>query len=60
MSLARAPKMFNRKMLQQKTINFVQRPRFTQNHVMMISIMLFGMVGAIILYPLFQFLASCP
>lgn len=52
--------MFNRKMLQQKTINFVQRPRFTQNHVMMISIMLFGMVGAIILYPLFQFLASCP
>lgn len=52
--------MFNRKILQQKTIDFVQRPRFTQNHVMMISIMLFGLAGAIILYPLFQFLASCP
>jgi hypothetical protein len=52
--------MFNRKMLQQKTIDFVQRPRFTQNHVMMISIMLFGVAGAVILYPLIQFLANCP
>jgi hypothetical protein len=60
MSLARAPKMFNRKTLQQKTIDFVQRPRFTQNHVMMISIMLFGMAGAIIMYSLLPFLASCP
>lgn len=52
--------MFNRKTLQQKTIDFVQRPRFTQNHVMMISIMLFGMAGAIIMYSLLPFLASCP